>query len=89
MATLPAVAGDLKLYVKNWCPWCITAKSWLNRHGYRYQEVDVDKNRAAYDEMIQLSNQTYTPTLVVNGKVLPDFGPEELEAFLKKNSITP
>jgi glutaredoxin len=80
----------LKLYVKVWCPWCVRAQEWLDAHGYRYEVVDVEKKRADYDEMIQLSGQRLTPTLVTaDGAVLPDFGPEELENFLKKHRVVP
>jgi glutaredoxin len=79
-----------KLYVKVWCPWCVMAQEWLDQRGYRYELIDVEKSRAAYDEMIRLSGQRLTPTLVTaDGLVLPDFGPEELEVFVKKHSLTP
>lgn len=79
-----------KLYVKVWCPWCVMAQQWLDQHGYRYQLIDVEQSRADYDAMIHLSGQRRTPTLVTaDGLVLPDFGPDELEVFLKKHSITP
>jgi glutaredoxin len=80
---------NLKLYVKVWCPWCVMAQRWLEAHGYQYTLIDVERNRTDYDDMIRLSGQRYTPTLTVNGLVLPDFGPDELEAFLKKHQITP
>ena len=79
----------LKLYVKTWCPWCIRAKQVLDSRGYRYEEIDVEANREHYDEMIRLSGQRLTPTLTVGGKVLPDFGPEELIAFLETHGIQP
>jgi glutaredoxin len=79
----------LKLYVKNWCSWCISAKHYLNNRGYRYEEVDVCADPAAYEEMIRLSGQRYTPTLVAGGRVLADFGSDELEVFLKEHSILP
>jgi glutaredoxin len=80
----------LKLYVKVWCPWCIRASAWLDEHGYRYETIDVEASRADYDEMIRLSGQRLTPTLVTaDGHVLPDFGPEDLAVFLKKHSISP
>lgn len=79
----------LQLYVKTWCPWCIRAKAWLDAEGYRYEEIDVEANRADYDRMIQLSGQRLTPTLVVGDKILPDFGPEELSGFLAENGIVP
>ena len=83
-----SAAASLKLYVKVWCPWCVMAREWLDARGYQYQLIDVEESRAAYDEMIRLSGQRLTPTLVTSdGAVLPDFGPEELEVFLKNRSI--
>ena len=80
----------LKVYVKVWCPWCVMARDWLDHHGYRYEWIDVEKTRSDYDEMIRISGQRRTPTLVTaDGKVLPDFGPDELAVFLKENSIAP
>jgi glutaredoxin 3 len=83
------VSAPLKLYVKTWCPWCITARNFLLKHGYRFEEIDVEADRAAYAEMIRLSGQSYTPTLSVGDKLLADFGPEELQDFLKGNGIVP
>ena len=73
----------LILYVKTGCPWCAIAEEYLERHGYRYERIDVHEDRAAFDEMKRISGQTYAPTLVSAKKVLPDFGPEELETFLR------
>ena len=84
------MSDPLKLYVKTWCPWCVRAEEWLRSRGYQYTQIDVENSRADYDEMIRLSGQRLTPTLVTaDGKVLPDFGPEELAGFLQKHSITP
>ncbi len=80
---------SLKLYVKVWCPWCVMAREALDGRGYKYDLIDVEASRASYDEMIAKSGQRYTPTLVAGEKVLPDFGPDELEVFLKKHSIAP
>jgi glutaredoxin 3 len=80
----------MKLYVKVWCPWCVTAREWLDTRGFGYELIDVEADRADYDEMIQLSGQTKTPTLVTaEGRVLPDFGPEELEAFVDRHGMKP
>ena len=80
----------LKLYVKVWCPWCVMARESLDAQGYAYTLIDVEKSRADYDEMIRLSGQRCTPTLVTaSGEVLPDFGPDELAVFLKKHSLSP
>ncbi len=80
----------MKLYIKIWCPWCISAREWLDSRGYQYEAVDVLANQADYDKMIALSGQSKTPTLVLDdGKVLPDFGPDELAVFVKEHGLTP
>jgi glutaredoxin len=56
----------------------------LKRLGIEYKAVNVSKDDDAFEEMVRLSGQSYAPTLVVNGEVLADFGPEELEPFLKR-----
>jgi glutaredoxin len=83
------MSHPLKLYVKVWCPWCVTAQTWLDAHGYRYELLDVEQDRAVMDEMLRLSGQRRCPTLAVGELVLPDFGPDELAVFLKKHSIAP
>lgn len=84
------MATDLKLYVKVWCPWCIRAEEWLRSHGFRFEQIDVEASRAAYDEMIRLSGQRLTPTMTTgSGLVLADFGPEELQAFVRQHHLQP
>ena len=83
------MAEPLQLYVKTWCPWCVRAKAFLEEKGYQYEEIDVEADPKAYAEMIRLSGQRLTPTLVVGEKVLPDFGPEELRDFLARHGIAP
>jgi glutaredoxin len=68
----------------------VSAREWLDSRKYKYELVDVEANRSDYDAMIKLSGQSRTPTLLTDdGKVLPDFGPEELEAFVKKHNLNP
>jgi glutaredoxin 3 len=80
---------ELLLYVKPGCRWCTMAEDYLSEHGYKFRRIDVWKDRVAFDEMRRISGQTYAPTLVVGDEVLPDFGPEELDHFLKKHEILP
>ena len=52
-------------------------------------EIDVGEDREAYQEMKQLSNQTYVPTFVAGDKVLANFDTEQLEEFLREHEIHP
>lgn len=74
-----------KLFVKAGCPWCHEAEEWLTAQGIAYEMIDVRKDAAAFEAMQQLSGQTKAPTLQMpDGRVLADFGVEELPSFLEK-----
>jgi glutaredoxin len=65
------------------------AKEFLTERGYEFTEIDVGKDREAYDEMRELSDQTYVPTLVAGDDVLANFDTEQLEKFLNQHGIEP
>jgi len=80
---------ELKLYSREWCSWCIDAKEYLESRGYKFIEINVGDDRQAYEEMKELSDQTYVPTFVAGDKVLANFDTDQLEKFLSENQITP
>lgn len=83
------MATELKLYSREWCSWCIDAKDFLSERGYRYTEIDVGRDRTAYEEMKELSDQTYVPTLVAGDEVLANFDTDQLDKFLREHRIEP
>lgn len=74
-------AVNIRLFIKPSCPWCDQAQRWLDQRGIPYQTLDVLSDRQAMTEMVNLSHQTYAPVIDVDGRVLADFGPEELAKF--------
>jgi len=71
------------LYIKQGCPWCIAAEEELQKLGVKYERREVRSNSAYFEEMRKLSGQTKAPVLQMDGRVLADFGPEQLPGFLK------
>lgn len=61
---------------------------WLDDRGIEYEKIDVIADEAAFDEMIRISGQELAPVIDVDGKVLADFGPEQLEKFWQQISTT-
>jgi len=74
----------VRLFIKPYCGWCHKAERWLDQHGVDYETVDVIADEAAYDEMIQLSGQELAPVIDVDGEILADFGPDQLENFWRQ-----
>jgi glutaredoxin 3 len=80
-------AEKIRLFVKPFCGWCHEAKDWLDERGVAYEELDVVTDRAAFQEMKELSGQTRAPVIEVDGEVLADFDTEQLEVFWKKMEL--
>jgi glutaredoxin len=74
----------IRLFIKPFCGWCYKAMHWLDDHEVDYQTVDVIADEAAFDEMIRLSGQDLAPVIEVDGEILADFGPDQLEEFWTK-----
>jgi glutaredoxin 3 len=84
-----SMGSELTLYSRAMCSWCIDAKDFLQARGYKFTEIDVGRNRAAYEEMKELSDQSYVPTLVAGEDVLANFDVNQLERFLSEHRIQP
>jgi glutaredoxin 3 len=80
---------NIRLFIKPYCGWCDQAEKWLDAHGIEYETLDVIADRAAFQEMVKLSGQSLAPVIDADGKILADFGPEELAAFWEKNFSQP
>ncbi len=65
------------------------AKEYLTERGYQFTVIDVGKDREAYDDMRELSDQTYVPTLVAGDEVLANFDTDQLKKFLNEHGIEP
>jgi glutaredoxin len=65
------------------------AKEYLTQRGYRFTEIDVGRDREAYQDMLEMSDQTYVPTLVAGDEVLANFDTDQLEKFLTEHGIEP
>jgi glutaredoxin 3 len=71
------------LYVKEGCPWCEAAESELLKLGLKYELREVRSNLSYFNEMKEISGQSKAPVLDIDGRILADFGIEQLPAFLK------
>jgi glutaredoxin len=85
---MKSAADDLPiLYTKKGCPWCEEAVAFLDGHGVGYRLKEVTNDREAMAEMQRKSGQTRAPTLDWRGKVLADFGTDELVPFLRAQNV--
>ena len=78
----------IRLFIKPYCGWCHKAQRWLDERGVKYETLDVIADARAMAEMVELSGQSFAPVIEADGKILADFGPEELAKFWKQFEAT-
>jgi len=78
---------NIRLFIKPGCPWCDDAEDWLRARGVHYQTLNVSGDAAARREMLDLTGQTKAPSIDVDGKILADFGSDELEVWWGKQGF--
>ena len=54
---------DIVIYTTRWCPYCIRAKSLLERKGVGYREITVDGDPVTRRDMAERAGQTSVPQI--------------------------
>lgn len=63
----------IKVYTTNTCPWCVKVKNYLKLENIEFQELNVQDDMAAREEMIKKSNQMGVPVLDINNNIIIGF----------------
>jgi glutaredoxin 3 len=79
---MPAV----EIYTTQYCPYCSAAKSLLRRKGVEYKEIDLGRDWAQRDTMIQRANGRMTVPQIFIGKVHVG-GNDDLQALERAGKL--
>jgi len=73
----------VKIYVTNACPFCKLAKDFLKENKVEFEEINLEDNEEAVQEMIEKSGQIGVPVLDINGTIIIGFDAERIKKALK------
>jgi NADH-dependent peroxiredoxin subunit F len=59
--------NNIEVYSKEWCPYCLKAKSLLKSRNLDYSVLDITSDRKLEDEMIERSHRRTVPQIFING----------------------
>ncbi|MDV4152253.1 glutaredoxin family protein [Clostridium sp. AL.422] len=74
----------VKVYSTNSCPWCVKAKNYLQSVGVAFEELNVQEDMVARDEMINKSKQMGVPVLDIDGTVIVGFDKNAIDKALNR-----
>lgn len=72
------------VYTKTGCPWTSAVTAFLEANRIPFEERDILKNPAYRKEVEEKSGQSKSPTLDIDGVIVPDAGVEEVAEALER-----
>ncbi|MFW2489399.1 glutaredoxin family protein [Clostridium chromiireducens] len=63
----------VKVYTTNSCPWCVKAKNYLRSENIEFEELNVQDDMKAREEMISKSKQMGVPVLDIDNNIIIGF----------------
>ncbi|GAA0087151.1 glutaredoxin family protein [Clostridium sp. MB05] len=72
----------VKVYSTNSCPWCVKAKNYLKSVNIEFEDLNVQEDMTARDEMINKSKQMGVPVLDINGTIIVGFDKKAIDSAL-------
>lgn len=70
------------LYGTEWCGYCDAARSFLTKNGIRYDDVDVEKTTAGYEEHKRLGGNG-VPLFVIGDEVVHGYSEQSMRRTLQ------
>jgi glutaredoxin len=81
-ASAGATRPEVKMYVTDWCTYCKQARTYFQRNGIRYTELDVEKSAAAGAEYKRLQGRG-VPVILVGTQRMNGYSEDRLAQMLK------
>ena len=72
----------VKVYSTNVCPWGVKAKDYLKSKGIEFEELNVQEDMAAREEMVAKTKQMGVPVLDINGTFIVGFDKPAIDKAL-------
>ena len=74
--------SKVKIYSTITCPWCVKTKEFFKANNVKYEEVNVDADEKARNEMFEKSGQFGVPVTDANGTIIVGYDKEALKKAL-------
>ena len=68
---------ELIVYSAWWCPDCLDAKQFLDKHNIPYTDIDIETTPGAAQEVIHHTGKRAIPQFVIDGRWVQPYRPGE------------
>lgn len=75
--------AEVVVFSSSTCPYCVTAKEYLDGKGISYTEKNIQTDKAARKELMGMGHMG-VPVIVIDGKEVVGFDKEKIDGLLDK-----
>jgi glutaredoxin 3 len=76
---------SVKIYVKDYCPFCIQVESYLKRNEIAFEKVEVSDSPKEYQELKQRTGHQTVPQVFIDNEFIG--GAQEFMSFVRSNDL--
>jgi glutaredoxin-like YruB-family protein len=73
---------EVVLYTTTWCGWCRKTIAHLDQNGIRYDNRDIERDRAAYADLKRKTGSTAVPVIEIDGELVRGFDRDRIDNLL-------
>ncbi|ACD23195.1 glutaredoxin family protein [Clostridium botulinum] len=74
----------VKVYTTDSCPWCVKVKNYLKSKSVDFEELNVQEDMIAREDMVKKSKQMGVPVLDINDTIIIGFDKPSIDEALNK-----
>ena len=75
------------MYRTPYCPYCVRAARLFEKKGVTVREIDVSRNNACRDWLVETTGMRTVPQIFINGR--PVFGFDDVAALDRRGQLDP
>lgn len=82
-----SATNTVTVYSTTWCGFCHQAKKYFDSIGVTYNDINVEEDPAAAEDMVKKSNQMGVPVIEIGEKIIVGFNKPQVDAALKEAKL--
>lgn len=79
---------NVTVYSTTWCGFCHQAKKYFDSIGVKYNDINVEEDQKAAEEMVKKSGQMGVPVIEIGKSIVVGFNKPKIDDLLKTAGIT-
>ena len=79
--------ANVTVYSTTWCGFCHQAKKYFDSIGVKYNDIDVEQDPKAAEEMVAKSGQMGVPVITIGDTTIVGYDRPKIDELLKATDL--